>query len=87
VVDAGLVALGVIAIDSLTHRVVYPPLVLGAALFLLDRRDLPPWLEPLRDRTVICGLISVVAAIATPEMGIMLAGLLVLAANIVPTRR
>lgn len=86
-VDAALLALGILAIDSLTHRVVFPPLVLAAALFLLDRRELPQWLEPLRDRMVIGGAIAIVAALATPELAIMLAGLLVLAANIVPTRR
>ncbi len=85
-VDAALLALGIMAIDSLTHRVVFPPLVLAAALFLLDRRALPQWLEPLRDRMVIAGLVAAVAALATPEIAIMLAGLLVLAANIVPTR-
>jgi len=86
-VDAALLALGVMAIDSLAHRSVFPPVVLASALFLLDRRALSRWTEPLRDRMVIGGLVATVAAIATPELGIMLAGLLVLAANILPSRR
>lgn len=86
-VDVVLLALGIMAIDSLTHRVIFPPLVLAGALFMLDRRELPQWLEPLRDRMLIGGLIATGAAVATPEIAIMLAALLVLAANIVPARR
>lgn len=86
-IDASLLALGVMAIDSLVHRSIFPPVVMVAALFLLDRRELSQWLEPLRDRLVIGGLVALIAAIATPELAIMLAGLLVLAANIVPSRR
>lgn len=86
-VDGALLALGIMAIDSLIHRSVFPPLVLGAGLFLIDRRTLPQWLEPLRDRMVIAAVVALVAALATPELAIMLAGLLVLAANIVPARR
>ena len=52
----------------------------------MDRRALPQWLEPLRDRMVIAGLIAAVAAVATPEIAIMLASLLVLAANILSPR-
>jgi len=85
-VDAAFLALGIMAIDSLTHRVAFPPLVLAAALLLLDRRALPQWLEPLRDRMVIAGLIAAVAAVATPEIAIMLASLLVLATSMLPTR-
>lgn len=85
-IDAAFLALGVIAIDSLAHRSIFPPLVLVAALSLLDRRNLPPWLEPVRDRMVIGGFVAVVAAFATPEIAIMLAGLLVLCANIIPRR-
>lgn len=86
-VDLGLLALGIMAIDSLAHRSVFPPVVLASALFLLDRRALTQWIEPLRDRMVIAGLIAIVAAISTPELAIMLAGLMVLAANILPSRR
>lgn len=86
-IDAALFALGVMAIDSLVHRSLFPPLVLVSALVLLDRRQQASWQEPLRDRMAICGLIAVVAAVASPELAIMLAGLLVLLANLVPTRR
>lgn len=86
-VDMALLALGIMAIDSLAHRSVFPPVVLASTLFLLDRRALTQWIEPLRDRMVIAGLIAIVAAISTPELAIMLAGLMVLAANILPSRR
>ena len=86
-IDAALFALGVMAIDSLVHRSIFPPAVLVSALLLLDRRSLPQWLEPLRDRMVIGFLVALVAALATPELSIMLAGLLVLAANIISPRR
>ena len=87
VIDAALLVLGIMAIDSLTHRVIFPPLVLVIAMFLLDRRALSDWLEPLRDRMVVAALIGVVAVFATPELAIMLAALLVLAANILVPRR
>lgn len=85
-IDAALLALGILAIDSLAHRSIFPPVVLISALLLLDRGDLPTWLEPLRDRMVIAVIVAVVAALATPELAIMLAGLLVLLANIIPSR-
>ena len=86
-IDAVLLALGIMAIDSLAHRSIFPPFVLVSALFLLDRRSLPNWLEPLRDRMLVAALIALVALFATPELAIMLAGLLVLAANILVPRR
>ncbi|MCB2065496.1 MAG: hypothetical protein KDE15_02515 [Erythrobacter sp.] len=86
VVDLALITLGVLSIDSLPHRVLFPPLVLGAALILLDLRSLPAWLEPLRDRMVIAGLVAVLALVIGPEMAIMLAATLVLAANLWPQR-
>lgn len=85
-VDVALLALGVMAIDSLPHRSFFPPVVLVAALFMLDRRALPHWLEPVRDRMVVAGFIAAIALIATPELALMLAGLVALAANIVPSR-
>ncbi|WAT18451.1 hypothetical protein OZN62_02400 [Aurantiacibacter sp. MUD11] len=85
-IDAAILALGIMAIDSLLHRAIFPPLVLGAALLLLDRRQLPSWLEPARDRMLVAGLVAIVAALATPELAIMLAGILVLLANIAPDR-
>lgn len=85
-VDIAMLALGIMAIDSLTHRVIFPPLVLAAGLFLLDRRSLPHWLEPLRDRMIVASLIALGAALATPEIAIMLAAVAVLAASIVPQR-
>ncbi len=86
-IDAALFALGFLAIDSLVHRSIFPPAVLLSALLLLDRRTLPQWLEPLRDRMFIGVVVALVAAVATPELAIMLAGLLVLAANIISPRR
>ncbi|MFB0611517.1 hypothetical protein [Aurantiacibacter poecillastricola] len=84
--DAGLLALGVLAIDSLTHRVLFPPLVLVASLVLLDRKSLPPILDPLRDRMAIALVIAAIAAAVTPEIGIMLVAIAVLAANLLPSR-
>lgn len=86
VADAALLVLGVMAIDSLLYRSIYPPLVLVSALLLLDRRTLPSWLEPVRDRMLVAIFIAAVAAITTPEIALMLAGLLVLAANIAVPR-
>ncbi|WP_160485578.1 hypothetical protein [Aurantiacibacter rhizosphaerae] len=86
-IDAALLAVGIMAIDSLFHRSIFPPVVLVASLFLLDRRTVPEWLEPLRDRMLIAGVIGLLALFITPELAIMLVGLLVLAANIMLPRR
>ncbi|KLE32966.1 hypothetical protein AAW01_02850 [Aurantiacibacter gangjinensis] len=85
-VDAALLAVSIISIDSLPHRTVFPAIVLVAALVLLDRRQPTLWLEPLRDRMVIAGFIAIIAALAMPELAIMLAGMLVLLANLAPDR-
>ena len=87
VIDAALLALGVMAIDSLFHRSIFPPFVLVGGLLLLDRGILPNWLEPLRDRMFVAASIAVLALFTTPELAIMLTGLLVLAANILVSRR
>ena len=85
-VDATLLALGIMAIDSLAHRTIYPPVILAALLYLLDRRARPNWLEPVADRMVVAGFLAIVSAIATPEIAIMLASLAVLAANFLQPR-
>ena len=81
-----MLALGIMAIDSLAHRTIYPPVILAALLYLLDRRARPTWLEPVADRMLIAGFLTIVSAVATPEIAIMLASLVVLAANILPPR-
>jgi hypothetical protein len=86
-VDAALLVQGVLAIDGLHHRTFFPPLVLVSALLLLDRRQLKAWLEPVRDRMLVAVLLAAVSAIVPPEQAIMLAALLVLAANLLPDRR
>lgn len=83
-VDLALLAIGVLAIDSLPHRAVFPPLVLIAALLLLDRGVVRPVIEPLRDRAVLAGAIALLANFVAPEIAIMLAAALVLLASLVP---
>lgn len=85
-VDAAVLAQGIMAIDGLHHRTLFPPLVLVSALLLLDRRKTRAWLEPVRDRMVIAALLALVSAVAPPEQAIMLASLLVLATNLLPDR-
>lgn len=85
-VDLALAVQGILAIDGFHHRTLFPPLVLVAALQLLDRRKLRAWLEPVRDRMLVAVLLAVVAAVALPEQAIMFAALLVLAANLLPDR-
>ncbi len=86
-VDAALLVLGVMAIDSLAHRALFPPVALVSALLLMDRRSLPKLMEPLRDRMVIAAAVAIIAAIATPEIAIMIAAMAVLLANIAVPRR
>ena len=80
VVDAMLLAVGVLAIDANWPRTLFPPLVLAAVLLLLDRARPPAYALPLRDRAVIAGLAAVLAALVSPEIAVMAAAALVLAA-------
>ena len=84
IVDAALLGLGVLAIDSLAHRALFPPVVLVAGLLLLDRSSLHPALEPLRDRGIVAAAISVLSALISPEIAIMFAASLILLAKLLP---
>lgn len=86
-VDVTVFVLGVLAIDSLPYRAIFPPAVLAFGLLLFDRHILPRWLSPLRDRMVVGVFVAILSAIARPEPAIMMAGLLVLVANIISPRR
>lgn len=84
--DATLLVVGVLAIDSLLHRTIFPPLVLAAALLMLDRRKIPSFLEPLRDRMIVPAIAALLALVATPELAIMIVAIAVLLANLAPSR-
>ena len=84
IVDAALLGLGVLAIDSLAHRALFPPVVLVAGLVLLDRSSLHPALEPLRDRGIVAAAIAVLSALISPEIAIMFAASLILLAKLLP---
>ena len=81
-IDFAMVIVGILSIDSLFHRIAFPPLILLAGLLLVDRGRVRPWLEPLRDRVVLALAMAAVAAFASAEIAIMLGGLLVLAAKL-----
>lgn len=81
-VDAVLFAICIISIAALPHRAIFPSVVLLAGMLLLDRKNLIALLEPLRDRGLIAALIAVVSVFASPEIGIMAAGAMVLAGNL-----
>lgn len=83
-VDAALLVIGVLAIDSLAQRALFPPLVLVLALLLLDRSVVRPFIEPISDRAILAGSIALLSGIVSPEVAIMLAALLVLVAMLVP---
>ncbi|WP_131452394.1 hypothetical protein [Aurantiacibacter arachoides] len=83
-VDIVLLVIGVLAIDGLWYRTVFPPLMLAAGLLALDRDDAPTYARPLRDRAVIAGLVALVSTVAPPEAAIMLAATLVLVARLLP---
>ena len=82
--DVAILAAGVLSIDSLVHRIVFPPLVLAAGLLLLDRGQSRPAIAPLRDRMVVAGALAVLSAFASAEIAIMLVALIVLAAKLLP---
>ncbi|KLE35456.1 hypothetical protein [Aurantiacibacter luteus] len=84
IVDLTLLAIGVLAIEGEWQRALFPPLVLGTGLLLLDRDRVPTYAEPLRDQALVALLVAAVAALTTPEMAIMLAGVLVIGANLLP---
>lgn len=83
-VDAALLAIGILAIDSLWYRAAFPPLVLVAGLLLLDRGAVHRLLEPVRDRGLVAAGIAVLAAVVAPEVAIILAATLIIAAKLLP---
>jgi hypothetical protein len=81
-VDAALLACGVLAIDgSWLHRL-FPPLVLLAALHWLRLADPARWLGLPADRSVLAVLLAVAAALGLAEPAIMLAALALIALNL-----
>ncbi|WP_271077752.1 hypothetical protein [Aurantiacibacter sp. MUD61] len=83
-VDVAILASGVLTIDSLWYRAAFPPFVLFAALFLLDRRPIPAISAPLRDRALIASGLAILSAVLPPEVAFMLVATLVLAAHLLP---
>ena len=85
--DIGLVACSVWAIEGLWQRAVFAPFVLVAGLLLLDRRILPSAAEAVRDRGVVAAVLAVLVLALRPEPAIMLVAALVLGANLWPDKR
>ncbi len=83
-IDAALLIIGVLAIDGLWYRAAFASFVLIAALLLLDRRAVRSVVEPLRDRGLVAASIAVLAAVTSPEIAIMLAATVILAAKLAP---
>ena len=85
--DGALGVCAVCAIDGLWQRALFAPLVLIAGLLLLDRRELPPIAEAMRDRGLIAAVLGAVVLAFSGEPAIMLVAGTVLWANLVPIRR
>ena len=85
--DAGLAVCAVWSIEGLWQRAVFAPLVLVAALVLLDRRGLPAAAQPLRDRGVVAAVLAALMVVLRPEPALMAAAALVLCANLWPDKR
>jgi len=85
--DAAMGACAVWAIDGLWQRALFGPLVLVAALLLLDRRSLPPAAEALRDRGAVAATLAVLMLALSGEPAIMLVAGIVLIANLLPFGR
>ncbi|WP_340587603.1 hypothetical protein [Erythrobacter alti] len=83
-IDAVLLVIAFLAIDSLWYRAAFPAFVLVAGLLLLDRRAVRGIVETLRDRAVVAATIGVVAAIFSPEVAIMSVVALLLAVKLAP---
>lgn len=81
-VDAGLFACAVLAIEgSWLHRL-FPPLVMLAALRGLRQAEPTGWLGLSGDRSVLAVLLAVAAALGLAEPAIMVAALALIAINL-----
>lgn len=85
-VDVGLLAAGIIAIDSLWYRAVFPPFALVAGLSLHDQGARGGLLNLFRDRALVAGTIAVASAFLSPELAIILVSSVVLAAKLLHRR-
>ena len=81
-VDLALTACGVLAIDgTLAHRL-FPPLVLLGLLHAKGTGQDTSLLDLPRDRALLALILAIAAALGFAEQAIMLAALVILAANV-----
>ncbi len=83
-VDAALLTVSLLSIDSLWYRAAFPSFVLIIALVLLDRGVVRPLIEPLCDRGLVAVSIAALAVLTSSEIAIMLVAFVVLAARLSP---
>ena len=76
-IDGALVGALALSIEGALHHMLFAPLVVGAALLLLDRARGPRWLMLVRDRGVVLA-VALVASVLLPaqEAAMLLAALL-----------
>ena len=82
--DISLLACSTLAIDSLWFREIFAAFMLLGGLWLLDRREMPGWLEFLRDRGIIAAFIAGGAAFGQSEAAILISATILMLANILP---
>ncbi|RIV89485.1 hypothetical protein D2V17_06555 [Aurantiacibacter xanthus] len=76
-VDGALVAALALPIEGSLHHMLFAPLMVGAALLLLDRASGPRWVTLVRDRGIVL-VVALVASVLLPaeEAAMLLAALL-----------
>lgn len=85
-IDAGLLACGYLGVEGRWFRQVFPPLMLVLAVNLPTAGKPSAWRAALEDRALVSALLAVLALATSPEIAMMLAGSVLLAARIWPQR-
>jgi hypothetical protein len=87
VIDAGLLACGYLGVEGRWFRQLFPALVLVLGLNLPAPGGKSRWWHSaLADRALVATVVAAVALVTSPEIAMMLAASLLLAAKILPQR-
>lgn len=87
VIDAGLLACGYLGVEGRWFRQLFPALVLVLGLNLPATGGQARWWHAvLADRALVAGVVAVMALVTSPEVAVMLAASLLLAAKVLPQR-
>lgn len=83
-IDAAMLAVAILAIDSFWYRAAFPAFALGVALRLLDRHTTRLLQQVVKDRGCVAAMLAAISALTSAEIAVMAAATLSLFAMLLP---